>query len=41
MIEKTLSKHIIMVILYFWAKNVVFEPKKIISQNTGLLQNQE
>ena len=27
MIEKTLSEHMIMVILHFWAKNVVFEQK--------------
>ena len=27
MIEKTLSEHIIMVILHFWVKNVVFEQK--------------
>ena len=27
MIVKTLSEHIIMVILNFWAKNVVFEQK--------------
>ena len=27
MIEKTLSEHIIMVILHFWVKNLVFEQK--------------
>ena len=32
MIEKTLSEHIIMVILHFWAKNVVFEQNIFISQ---------
>ena len=28
MIAKTLSEHIIMVILHFWVKNVVFEQKQ-------------
>ena len=33
-IVKTLSKHMKIVILHFWVKNVVFEQKKIfISQN--------
>ena len=27
MVEKTLSEHMIMFILHFWAKNVVFEQK--------------
>ena len=33
MIEKTLLEHIIIVILHFWAKNVVFNKNNCIPQN--------
>ena len=33
MIVKTLSEHIIKVILHFWVKNVVFEQNGFIFQN--------
>ena len=41
-IVKTLSTHMIIVILHFWVKIVVFEQKQLISlKTTGLLQKQE
>ena len=42
MIEKTFSEHKIMVILYFWAKNVIFLNKNnLISKNKRSFQKQQ